>query len=563
MNLTGAEITIKLLEQQGIDTIIGIPGGSNLPIYDALYESSIRHILARHEQGAAFIAQGIARATGKAAVCFATSGPGATNLLTAIADAKLDSVPLIAITGQVPYGAIGTDAFQEVDTYGLTVPITKHNFLVRSLEELILAIPEAFKIAESGRPGPVVIDIPKNIQNDIIDESQFYNLLKETDSWCDTELKINDNDIEKLAAMINDSRKPMLYIGGGVISGDAAKEVRELSHKGSIPVVSTLMALGVLPKENPLYLGMLGMHGTRYTNYLMDESDLIITIGARFDDRAIGNADKFCRKANIAHIDIDDAEINKIKESNFYINGDVKEVLTRLIPLIKGNTRDYWLDRIDAVKSKYPFTMPKKEDKFHPVNIIKYISEIVPKDSIVATDVGQHQMWVAQAYPFTYPRNLLTSGGLGTMGFGLPAAIGAALAYPERQVVCFSGDGSILMNIQELATLADLELNIKVIIMNNGHLGMVRQQQEMFFKEHYIAVKFPKNPDFAAIAKGFGIDSVDLTDKVKPEEVLKKALEKSGPMLINIPIKADLNVYPTVQGGAANTDMIGGGYDGE
>ncbi|MCM8711363.1 biosynthetic-type acetolactate synthase large subunit [Clostridium sp. SYSU_GA19001] len=556
MKYSGAAITIKLLERQGIKNIIGIPGGSNLPLYDALYESSINHILSRHEQGAAFIAQGMARSNGEVAVCFATSGPGATNLLTAIADAKLDSVPIVSITGQVPYGAIGTDAFQEVDTYGLTIPITKHNFLVRSVEELFYVIPEAFKIAREGRPGPVNIDIPKNIQLQEIEFDEW----PEPYVYKNTKTATCEKLVKKAAEMINSSQKPILYIGGGIISSNASEEVYKLAVKNNIPVASTLMALGAFNPDSELYLGMLGMHGARYTNFLMNESDLILALGVRFDDRAIGNASKFCPNAKIIHIDIDESEINKIKESHLFINGDVKSTLIDITDIIEENPREDWLLRVREMKAKHPFVMPDKDDFMHPINIIKHVSSIVPKDSIIATDVGQHQMWTAQVYPFKYPRSLLTSGGLGTMGFGLPAAIGAALENKDKTVVCFSGDGSILMNIQELATLSDLGLNVKVLILNNGHLGLVRQQQEMIYNGRYIASKFLSNPDFAAISRGFGVEAYDISKEAKPLEALEEALLKPGPVLINIPVRANENVVPIVPPGAGNTEMLGGEY---
>ncbi|SKA74938.1 acetolactate synthase, large subunit [Clostridium sp. USBA 49] len=557
MKYSGAAITIKLLERQGIKNIIGIPGGSNLPLYDALYQSSINHILARHEQGAAFIAQGMARSTGEVSVCFATSGPGATNLLTAIADAKLDSVPIISITGQVSHSSIGTDAFQEVDTYGLTIPITKHNFLVRSVEELFYVIPEAFKIAKEGRPGPVNIDIPKDIQLEEIEFDEWPKPYK----YEKIKKPVPDKFIKKAAEMINNSEKPILYIGGGIISSNASEAVSMLACKNNIPVTSTLMALGSF-NHNDLYLGMLGMHGAPYTNFLMHEADLIIALGVRFDDRAIGNTEKFCPNAKIIHIDIDESEINKIKQSHLYINGDIDYSLKDILSYVENNPRTKWLERIKETKAKHPFVMPSKDEYMHPINIIKYVSSIVSKDSIITTDVGEHQMWVAQVYPFKYPRNLLTSGGLGTMGFGLPAAIGAALANPDKEVICFSGDGSILMNIQELATLADLNLNVKILILNNGHLGLVRQQQQMFYKEHYIASKFITNPDFAVISRGFGVKAYDLSKENEPLKLLAEALIKPGPTLINIPIKGNENVLPIVPPGAGNTEMIGGEYYG-
>ncbi|MCX7922973.1 MAG: biosynthetic-type acetolactate synthase large subunit [Clostridia bacterium] len=557
MKYTGAEIIIKLLERQGIDIITGIPGGSNLPLYNALYKSKIRHILARHEQGAGFISHGMARSTGRAAVCFATSGPGLTNLLTAIADAKLDSIPIVAIVGQVSSGLIGTDAFQEVDTYGLTIPITKHNVLIRTARELLDVIPEAFRIAGSGRPGPVVIDVPKDVQLEEV----------EIDSWPDQEKSydtqaIKASDIQKAAKMINESKRPLLYVGGGIIHANAQHLLYQLAKKNTIPVTSTLMGLGCFPFDDRLYLGMLGMHGARYTNMIVNEADLILAFGVRFDDRATGNVAKFCPNAAILHIDIDPSEINKIKRANFHITADVGLSLKELIPFINTDSRMDWISCIERIKEEYPFVMPKPDNTFHPVNFIRSIGSLTSPDTIITTDVGQHQMWVAQVYPFRYPRTLLTSGGLGTMGFGLPAAIGAALANPDRRVVCFSGDGSLLMNIQELATLAELKLNVTVFVMNNKHLGLVRQQQKLFYGKNYIASAFTANPDFVAITRGFGIRSYDLEAVEEPMDIVAKVLSEPGPCLINVPVSPDENVMPMVPPGAANHEAIDGSLDG-
>jgi acetolactate synthase I/II/III large subunit len=551
MKVTGAEIIIKLLEQHGIGIIAGIPGGSNLPMYNALYKSSIRHILARHEQGAGFIAQGMARSTGKPAVCFATSGPGSTNLVTAIADAKLDSIPLIAITGQVASSLIGTDAFQEADIYGMTIPITKHNFLVHHAHELLTVIPEAFRIATEGRPGPVLIDVPKDVQIQTI----------ELDAWPEpTSAAIISSPtdaavLEQAADSIHRSQRPVLYIGGGIIHSDAHLEIGELSHKNNIPVASTLMGLGCVPDSDPLFLGMLGMHGAMSTNRILHESDLLIALGVRFDDRATGLVKQFCPNAHILHIDIDTSELSKIKHAHLEIPGNVKDVLRQLLPLIHTNTRDSWRSQMLRIKQQYPEIAPKASDTFHPINLIRTIASLAPHDAIVTTDVGQHQMWTAQAYPFRHPRTFLTSGGLGTMGFGLPTAIGAALANPGRKVICFTGDGSILMNIQELATLAELKLNITIILLNNGHLGLVRQQQELFYHQHYIASKFEQTVDYPAIAKGFGIQSFDLATMSDPHHVLQQSLASAAACLVNIPIDPYAMVTPMVPPGKSNIEV--------
>jgi acetolactate synthase-1/2/3 large subunit len=554
MKLRGAEIIVKSLERQGIDIVAGIPGGANLPVYNALYKSSIRHILARHEQGAGFIAQGMARSTGKTAVCLATSGPGVMNLLTAIADAKLDSVPLVAITGQVPTFMIGTDAFQEVDTYGMTLNITKHNFLVKEAKDLFSVIPRAFRIAATGRKGPVVIDVPKDVQMEEIDCSRWPD---EDDAPLERG-PLDEGKMEEIARMINGAERPVIYGGGGIVSAGAAGRLCELARKNSIPVALTLMGLGVLSPHDPLYVGMLGMHGAKSTNYAIDEADLLLAFGVRFDDRAIGRVNEFCPRASIIHVDIDDSEIDKIKKTNISMAADIGQVLEQLIPRVERKRRPGWLARINALKMEHPSLPAPSGDPFNPLDLTRFVSTIADPDAILTTDVGQHQMWVAQAYPFTRPRTLLTSGGLGTMGFGLPAAIGAALANPDRQVICISGDGSFQMNIQELATLAELGLNVTVIIMNNQRLGLVRQQQELFFDGNYIASRFERRLNFAAIGRQFGIPSIDLNGVSDPHPALKGMISGSGPRLIDVPIHAAENVFPMVPPGSANREMIDG-----
>ncbi|MDD2744420.1 MAG: acetolactate synthase large subunit [Rhodocyclaceae bacterium] len=551
--LTGAQITIRLLERQGIRIVAGIPGGAILPIYDALSHSSlIRHVLARHEQGAGFMAQGLARVSGVPAVCMASSGPGATNLLTAIADAKLDSIPLVAITGQVPRAMIGTDAFQEVDTYGLSLPITKHNFLVSSVEELLEVIPRAFQIAASGRPGPVLVDIPKDVQAQAIEIS----------AWPAPGLALpapqaDSALIEQAAALINSAERPILYLGGGVVHSGAAAAAIELAEKNSLPTVMTLMALGAMPVDHPLSLGMLGMHGARYTNLLLDECDLLIAVGARFDDRATGKVAAFCPQAKIVHIDIDPAELDKIKTAHIGITADVQEALALLLPAIEKNERKNWVDRNNALKAQLPFEMPDVDNPRSHFGLIRAVSDCLDDDAIITTDVGQHQMWVAQAYPLRRARQWLTSGGLGTMGFGLPAAIGAALAAPQRTVVCFTGDGSIMMNIQELVTACEEQVNIKIVLMDNATLGLVHQQQTLFYGERLFASQFKSSPDFVKIAQGFGMAALDLDRVANPVAALQEAIATPGPCLIHVSIDAEQKVYPMVPPGAANRDMIG------
>ena len=554
MKYNGAEIVVKLLENQGVEYIAGIPGGFNLPIYDALYYSKITHILARHEQGAAFIAQGISRTTDKVGVCMATSGPGPTNLLTAIADAKLDSIPLVAITGQVPLSAIGTDAFQEVDAYGLTIPITKHNFLVRHTEDLFTIIPEAFRIAQEGRPGPVLIDIPKDVQTKIIEIEDFPSFAESMHKKGKAELKVSA--LKNIADVINKAKKPIIFAGGGITSSKSNDDLYNFAKKSNIPVTLSLMGIGAFPHDDELSLGMLGMHGAPYTNYLINEADLIIALGVRFDDRATGNVNDFCPNAKIIHVDIDASEINKIKSSNISMVANVKDFLVDILPYIEKRLRSKWLDKVREYKIKYP--LPAYNNPIHPANIIPFIASKVSEDTIVATDVGEHQMWTAQRYPINKPKTFLTSGGLGTMGFGLPVAIGAALANKDKEILCFSGDGSILMNIQELATLADFGLNVKVIILNNNHLGLVRQQQELFYNKHYIASRFISDPDFKLIAQGFGIGSCNLAEEENPLDKLEEILKTPGPYVINIPVPAMEKVLPMVAPGGSNTEMIGG-----
>lgn len=550
MLITGADIIIQYLEEIGIETIFGIPGGANLPLYDRLAKSNIRHILARHEQGAAFMAQGMARATGKTAVCFASSGPGVTNLLTGIADAKMDSIPIVAITGQVPLSMIGTDAFQEIDTYGLTLPITKQNYLVRSPEELFEILPEAFYIASEGRPGPVVIDVPKNIQIEKTEIREYKFKKNKAGNLT------NSLNLEKIINVLEESKKPVLYIGGGIIQGNASELVRELADKQSLPIVSTLMGLSAIPSDHPNNLGMLGMHAAPYTNYVLEECDLLIALGVRFDDRATGKVAEFCKNAKIIHIDIDESEIGKIKIPNFSFVSDVKVFLEKLNPIIPQKQRPDWIARVNEIKEAHPLVHFFEANQKHPLEMIKTIGLLSAPDTIVTTDVGQHQMWVAQCYPFVKPGTWLTSGGLGTMGFGLPAAIGAAFAYPEKKILCFTGDGSLLMNIQELDTLAEFQLNIKIIILNNGHLGLVRQQQELFYKENFIASKYHKPADFVKIGNAFGINSFLLDSDFDFESKIKTILNGNGPSLVNIPIIAEEKVFPMVPPGAANRDMI-------
>ena len=553
MQMTGADLIVKLLERQGISTIAGVPGGAALPMYDALSKSeTIHHVLCRHEQGAGFIAQGMARVSGRPEVCLASSGPGATNLVTAIADAKLDSIPMIALTGQVPLSMIGTDAFQEVDTYGMTIPITKHNFLVRSAKDLLEVIPAAFRIAMSDRPGPVLIDVPKDVQNQMVSFDD-YPAVVVPDAAPQFDIAL----VEEAAKMIEAAERPVLYLGGGVIHSGAAAMAVTLAEQASLPTTMTLMALGAMPMDHPLAIGMLGMHGARYTNYVLEEADLLICVGARFDDRAIGKTAEFCPNAKIIHIDIDRSELHKVKNANVAIAGDVGQVLAELLPRVKPQLRKRWLSHVESLKGRFPLAMPGIEDPRSPYGLIHAVANCLDDSAIITSDVGQHQMWVAQAYPFRRARQWLNSGGLGTMGFGFPAAIGAALAAPDRTVVCFSGDGSLKMNIQEMATAAQENVNVKIILMNNQSLGLVHQQQNLFYGKRIMASRYERPTDFLKIAEGFGMRAVDLDPSPNPRATLAEALHTPGPCLIHATIDPNEFVYPMVPPGAANSEMIG------
>ncbi|MDE6245939.1 MAG: biosynthetic-type acetolactate synthase large subunit [Treponemataceae bacterium] len=585
MKKTGAQIITTLLEMHGIKIVSGIPGGSILPLYDELVRSNIKHVLVRQEQAGGFIAQGMARTTGVPAVCLATSGPGAMNLLTAIADARCDSIPIIAITGQVNSYLLGTDAFQEADTFGLSLSITKHSVMVKNAEELLKVIPEAFKIAMNGRHGPVLIDVPRDVQLQEVEFDEWPEIslpLKDDDSFARflTERKEYDVLIKKASELILNAEKPVLYLGGGCSSPKAAEYLREFVKVFDVPVVSSLMGLGAIPSSSKNFIGMVGMHGSYAANVSMYESDLVLALGVRFDDRATGVIDKFCPCANIIHIDIDAAEINKILFADVAIVAKVEAVLPDLTRILKENTvlqknaetRKTWFEKIariseetDSVLCGTPTDGEKRVDFKGSVNPRAFIANVPvlakkaglnPKDLIVTTDVGQHQMWAAQYYPVEDVRTFLTSGSLGTMGFGLPAAIGAAFANPEKRIVCFSGDGSILMNIQELATLAENNVAVTVIVFENGTLGMVYQQQKIIFEKNYSASEFIACPDLLKIAEGFGIEVADADiDK----DWYKKAFDsnrKNKPFFVRVRVDPEENVLPFVIGGKTNIDSI-------
>ncbi len=553
MKMSGADLIIHLLERQDVPTVAGIPGGTNLPLYDALARhGGIRHVLARHEQGAGFIAQGMARVSGKPQVCFATSGPGATNLLTAIADAYLDSVPLVCITGQVPRAMIGTDAFQEVDTYGMSVPITKHNFLVRTPRELLDVIPAAFRIAASGRPGPVLIDVPKDVQSE---ELSF-------EAWPAPGRReplspVDLPSIRHAADLINTASKPILLLGGGVIAAGARQAARCLMETASMPAAATLMGLAAVPADHPLALGLLGMHGAVHANFAFEECDLVVAAGVRFNDRTTGRLNHFCPKAKVIHIDIDHCEINKLRMAYLGMVGDIRDVLEALLPLLEKKPDSPWPGRIAELKKDFALPVSGLEDHFSPRTLIRKAAELLDDYAIVCTDVGQHQMWTAQTFQFRGTQQWLTSGGLGTMGFGIPAAIGASLAAPDLTVLCFSGDGSAMMNLQELATAVEVHANVKILLINNNSLGLVRQQQSLFFGNRRFASTFSRPVDFTAIARGFGLRTWDLAGDKDWSSLLAEALKTTGPALIHAPVR-EADVLPMVPPGEANKNMIQG-----
>ena len=556
--MTGAEIFIECLKREGVKEFFGYPGGSVIPLFDELYKhwDEFRFILVRHEQAAAHAADGYARATGKVGVCIATSGPGATNLTTGIATAYMDSVPIVAFTGQVRIAMIGSDAFQEADVTGITRPITKHNYLVKDVKELARIIKEAFYIARTGRPGPVLVDIPVDIG---LAETEFDYPEKVELRGYKPNYKGHPLQIKKVAKAIEESERPLLYVGGGVVISGAHEEVRQLAEKANIPVTTTLMALGTFPPDHPLYLGMPGMHGTRYANMAFMECDLIIAVGARFDDRVTGKIDAFAPHAKIAHIDIDPAAISKNVKVHIPVVGDAKLILRELLPLVKPRSRNSWNDQIDEWKSKWPLTYRNSDSVVKPQYVVEQIYEATKdRETIIATEVGQNQMWTAQYYKFHRPRTLLTSGGLGTMGYGFPASIGAQAGRPDALVIDIAGDGSIQMNIQELATVVQHGLPIKIAILNNGYLGMVRQWQELFWGRRYSAVDIAVQPDFVKLAEAYGIKGMRIEHPSEVRDAIEEALREPGPVLMDFRIEREENVLPMVPAGKALHEMIGG-----
>jgi len=553
--MNGAQILIECLRREGVEVIFGYPGGQILQTFDALYDvKDIKFILTRHEQGAAHAADGYARATGKVGVCMSTSGPGATNLVTGIANAFMDSIPLVAITGQVRTYLIGNDAFQESDVTGITRPITKHNFLVKDIKDLARTVREAFYIASTGRPGPVVIDFPSDVQNAKMEfewpESVFLRSYQ-------PRFEGHPGQIKKAARMIEKAARPILYIGGGIISSNASEELKVLAEKNQLPVTTTFMGLGAFPGAHPLCLGMLGMHGPAYATHAIMESDLIIAVGARFDDRVTGRIDAFAPHAKIIHIDIDPTSISKNIRVDVPIVGDAKEVLRDLIGYIrKKPDTAAWRAQIDKWRKQFPLVY-KQDDVLRPQFVIEKIQELTKGDAIIATEVGQNQMWACLFYQHTHPRTWISSGGLGTMGFGLPAAIGAQLGRPEKVVFDIAGDGSIQMNIQELATAVQNKLPVKIAILNNGYLGMVRQWQELFYNKRYSHTPM-KNPDFVKLAEAYGAKGMRITKKEDVAAAIKEALATPNVVVMDFVIEPEENVFPMVPAGEALNRMLGG-----
>ncbi|CAK23071.1 MULTISPECIES: biosynthetic-type acetolactate synthase large subunit [unclassified Synechococcus] len=561
--MTGAHALMDALRRHGVDTIFGYPGGAILPIYDALHvaesEGWLRHVLVRHEQGGTHAADAYARATGRVGVCFGTSGPGATNLVTGIATAQMDSVPMVVITGQVPRTAIGTDAFQETDIFGITLPIVKHSWVVRDPADLASVVAQAFHIAASGRPGPVLIDIPKDVG-----QEEFDYVPVEPGTVIPAGFRATPPpDLAAVAdalALIKAANRPLLYVGGGAVAASAHDSLKVLAERYQLPVTTTLMGKGAFDENHPLALGMLGMHGTAYANFAVTDCDLLIAVGARFDDRVTGKLDTFAPRARVIHFEIDPAEIGKNRRADVAVLGDVGASLAALVELSLQDTPETrtaaWLERIKDWKQRYPLTIPPAEGSIYPQEVLLAVRELA-SDAIVTTDVGQHQMWAAQ-YLRNGPRGWISSAGLGTMGFGMPAALGAQVACPDRRVVCIAGDASVLMNIQELGTLAQYDLPVKVVIVNNHWQGMVRQWQESFYEERYSASDMLKGmPDFEMLARSFGVEGVKIVERSELKSGLAAALASPHPTLVDVHVRRGENCYPMVPPGCSNAQMVG------
>jgi acetolactate synthase-1/2/3 large subunit len=558
--MRAVDAIMECLKAEGVDVVFGYPGGANLPTYDAFVDAGVRHILVRHEAGGGHAAEGYAKASGKVGVVFATSGPGATNIVTPLTDAMMDSVPLVAFTGQVRTDLLGTDGFQEADTFGITMPIVKHSFMIQHPTEIPRAVHEAFHIARSGRPGPVLIDIPQDLSRA---EIEYEPVVDVRLPGYQPTTEGNSKQIRLAAKALANSRRPVLYAGGGVVNADASAELRELATADRFPVTCTLMGLGAFPAPHDQWLGMLGMHGTRAANYAMDEADLIVAVGARFDDRVTGKLAEFAPRAKFVHIDIDPAEIGKNVPAHIPIVGDARNVLGRLVSEYRALGADParlagWWERIDRWRAQHPLRYDDSADsEIKPQRLVEALYEVTGGECLLATDVGQHQMWAAQYFHFAQPRRWINSGGLGTMGFGLPAAIGAAIARPDLATVLITGDGSVQMNIQELATARQFDVPIKVVIANNGYLGMVRQWQELFWDRRYSHVDMGQYPDFVKLAEAYGCSGVRLTDKATLVEDLRSALAIEGPVVVDVRVSREESVYPMIAPGAAAREMVG------
>ncbi len=551
--MSGAHAVLESLAHENVEVMFGYPGGQVLPLYDEIYDADIRHILVRHEQAAAHAADGYARATGKVGVCLATSGPGATNLVTGIATAYMDSVPIVAITGQVPRSLIGNDAFQEANITGITLPITKHNYLVQDPKDIPRIFKEAFYIAQTGRPGPVLIDIPKDTQIDLIEFE--YPAEVKLRGYKPTYTG-NEQQVKKAASLIMKAEKPVFYVGGGVIFANATEELRSLAENIMAPITTTLMGTGAFPSAHPLSLGMLGMHGTRYANYAIQESDLIIAVGVRFDDRVTGKISAFAPNAKIIHIDIDPAEIGKNVRVDVPIVGDAKNVLKSLLRYVKTEQvrTDEWTKKIEAWKKEYPLKY-KKDNLLRPQFVVEQISEVCP-DAIIVTEVGQNQMWAAQFFNYKNPRTFISSGGLGTMGYGFPASMGAKVGRPDSTVIDIAGDGSFQMNSQELATVVQEDIPVIVAILNNGFLGMVRQWQELFFNRRFSATCLEGSVDFVKLAEAYGAKGLRATKKNDVKDVITEAVKSECPTVIDFVVEREENVSPMVPAGAAINEIL-------
>lgn len=547
--MNGAQSVIEALRTQGIEKVFGYPGGAIMPVYDALYDGGIEHVLCRHEQGAVMAAIGYARASGKPGVCIATSGPGATNLITGLADALLDSVPVVAITGQVSSEFIGTDAFQEIDMLGMSLSCTKHSFLVDSLEKLPQTMADAFTIATSGRPGPVLVDLPKDIQ---LAQGDFAPYLVSDLSDSPT-FPFPEQELDLARQLLALSCKPVLYVGGGVGMSGAVPELRSFVAETGIPVVSTLKGLGAADPEHECYLGMLGMHGTKAANFAVQSCDLLIAVGARFDDRVTGKLNTFAPHAKVIHLDIDPAEFNKLRQTHVSLLGDLKTLLPQLQQSV--SIQD-WQQEIKQLKNDHAWRYDYQGKSIYAPQLLKQISDRASPNTVVTTDVGQHQMWTAQHMTFSQPENFITSSGLGTMGFGIPAAIGAQMARPEDTVICISGDGSFMMNVQELGTIKRKQLPVKMILLDNQRLGMVRQWQELFFEKRYSETILTDNPDFLTLAQAFDIPGQRITDKAQVSEALDALFNSDGAYLLHVSIDELENVWPLVPPGASNDTML-------